>query len=1438
MAYLSQEAAKKDNLSVLNPTQSKTYLRYMLVESESDQDIGLEELPEIEPWKVVLNPPIDQILGFRENKYLVKYKQMSYLHLEWLEEKEVCEEPRNGKAKLNRFLKDRLNRASLEDSKFFDPSFTEVDRVLCTTEIFPVIHPRQACLIEDKWQGKCAVVLSKLMNFRKGNFPYGIPFLYPIEASMTGGEYFLRTVKYPVDFSTIHNRLYNSYYSFPIEFWKDLGFVFKNCQLCVPDRLSPIRVICDTLRGLAIHYYKQWHSPEYGKYSLRWVTLIPGLDINSPDLLTTDIDSTDFTVSEEEEDYSLNEQHLTPSELELYNLDSEVDKLYLVKWKTLSYTEVNWEPESLLSCPDKITEFCRYNKALDTVVRQEMTDLNNTFSKFMGVLSDKKRYNPNGAQVQMLLNSLDFPTYDHKNVIHSMSKSPVFKENRQLREYQITGLNWLLHNWSSKRNSILADEMGLGKTVQAIALINTLAMAFKLRGPYLVLAPLSTLAHWKKTAEDWTTINTVIYHDANGSEGRDTCRKYELFYTDIMKRGGLSDKSRLVKFNLLITSFEVFMQDYSKFFTEIPFQMIVIDEAHRLKNKHAKILQFLRELSCKRFLLMTGTPLQNNTEELWSLLNFIEPKEFSSLGQFLQHYGNLETHEQVEELQENIKPYLLRRLKEEVEKSIPPLQETIIDVELTNLQKTYYRAIYERNRNFLCKGTATPQLSNMEMQLRKCCNHPFMIKGVQQSLSSSLTEEEKLKKMIDSSGKMVLLDKLLPKLKSQGKKVLIFSQFTQMLNLLEEYLHSKFYKYERLDGSVKASDRTASIERFNQNEQQIDVFLLSTRAGGLGINLTSAQVVIIFDSDWNPQNDVQATARAHRIGQTEEVQVYRLVTARTYEAQMFERASKKLGLDQAVFAKENKAEIENLLKYGAYSILEEDSSKSQQFFESNIDEILQASRVVNYNLINRCYSFSKSSFVSHGADASINIDDPNFWNKILPPQTSLSSRLLTKLNDRSFDAASQCDEFFDELELAVNDIIAGRNSMEGINEDEDVLTTLLYQVTQTKIFPRARRHAASKWMNELTRPTRRFNRILRVDSPKLVSESEEEGKEPGKRKVTSFGGTGILCTHCEKEGCKFICSGPCKRGFHTKCKNKELDPNHDSTLPENEEIGVLETIGWKCKDCEENIANCFQCGKKGKFIGHQEEKNDEIVVKCSLNGCGKFYHIDCLSAKPKKRFMCPWHYCVQCNATGNSKALLQCTRCPKAYHLRCYTRNVVRLNKKFIVCHQHKQPNKPPIYPSQKAQMKEIVQQLKLKVAEFSQKYSCLSIIEEVKEPPIKKKNKKEKKEKKDKKEKKKEKKGKETEVNSKPTTVDLYLKHNLSPPEECDYKNYQQEWCRYCGARKSHWGSGPWGRRTLCEVHSSEWIQKKLPEVQNTQMPEVPMYPSKNTELAFLSKR
>ena len=311
--------------------------------------------------------------------------------------------------------------------------------------------------------------------------------------------------------------------------------------------------------------------------------------------------------------------------------------------------------------------------------------------------------------------------------------------------------------------------------------------------------------------------------------------------------------------------------------------------------------------------LLTGTPLQNNVEELFSLLNFLEPEQFNSSQAFLTEFGNLKTDEQVDKLKALLKPMMLRRLKEDVEKNLAAKEETIIEVELTNIQKKYYRAILERNFAFLSKGSTTsanvPNLLNTMMELRKCCNHPYLVKGAEDMIIRETKEKEQKsdldifdihKLMVQSSGKLVLLDKLLPKLKQNGHKVLVFSQMIKVLDILEDYLIHRRYLYERLDGRITGIMRQEAIDRFSKPDSDRFVFLLCTRAGGLGINLTAADTVIIYDSDWNPQNDLQAQARCHRIGQSKAVKVYRLITRNSYEREMFDRASLKLGLDKAV----------------------------------------------------------------------------------------------------------------------------------------------------------------------------------------------------------------------------------------------------------------------------------------------------------------------------------------------------------------------------------------------------------------------------------------------------------------------------------------------------------------------------------------------------------
>lgn len=325
-------------------------------------------------------------------------------------------------------------------------------------------------------------------------------------------------------------------------------------------------------------------------------------------------------------------------------------------------------------------------------------------------------------------------------------------------------------------------------------------------------------------------------------------------------------------------------------------------------------------------------------------------------------------------------------------------------VELTNIQKKYYRAILERNFQFLSKGGTyanMPNLMNTMMELRKCCIHPFLIKSAEEQIMQEYRgqhgdeSDAQIKCMIQASGKLVLIDKLLPRLKADGHRVLIFSQMVRCLDILEDYIVQKKYPFERIDGRVRGNLRQAAIDRFSKPDSDRFVFLLCTRAGGLGINLTAADTVIIFDSDWNPQNDLQAQARCHRIGQSKSVKVYRLICRNTYEREMFDKASLKLGLDKAVLQSMNrgqnstgdgpltKKEVEELLRKGAYGAVMDDDNAGDKFCEEDIEQILlRRTQVITIETAEaKGSTFSKASFASSENRSDIEIDDPNFWEK-------------------------------------------------------------------------------------------------------------------------------------------------------------------------------------------------------------------------------------------------------------------------------------------------------------------------------------------------------------------------------------------------------------------------------------------------------------------------
>ncbi|XP_070077615.1 chromodomain-helicase-DNA-binding protein 7 isoform X5 [Equus przewalskii] len=576
-------------------------------------------------------------------------------------------------------------------------------------------------------------------------------------------------------------------------------------------------------------------------------------------------------------------------------------------------------------------------------------------------------------------------------------RSREYKNNNKLREYQLEGVNWLLFNWYNMRNCILADEMGLGKTIQSITFLYEIYLK-GIHGPFLVIAPLSTIPNWEREFRTWTELNVVVYHGSQAS--RRTIQLYEMYFKD--PQGRVIKGS--YKFHAIITTFEMILTDCPEL-RNIPWRCVVIDEAHRLKNRNCKLLEGLKMMDLEHKVLLTGTPLQNTVEELFSLLHFLEPSRFPSETTFMQEFGDLKTEEQVQKLQAILKPMMLRRLKEDVEKNLAPKEETIIEVELTNIQKKYYRAILEKNFTFLSKGGGqanVPNLLNTMMELRKCCNHPYLINGAEEKILEEFKETHnadspdfQLQAMIQAAGKLVLIDKLLPKLKAGGHRVLIFSQMVRCLDILEDYLIQRRYPYERIDGRVRGNLRQAAIDRFSKPDSDRFVFLLCTRAGGLGINLTAADTCIIFDSDWNPQNDLQAQARCHRIGQSKSVKIYRLITRNSYEREMFDKASLKLGLDKAVLqsmsGRENatngvqqlsKKEIEDLLRKGAYGALMDEEDEGSKFCEEDIDQILlRRTHTITIESEGKGSTFAKASFVASGNRTDISLDDPNFWQK-------------------------------------------------------------------------------------------------------------------------------------------------------------------------------------------------------------------------------------------------------------------------------------------------------------------------------------------------------------------------------------------------------------------------------------------------------------------------
>uniref|UniRef100_A0A5B7BE01 Protein CHROMATIN REMODELING 4 n=1 Tax=Davidia involucrata TaxID=16924 RepID=A0A5B7BE01_DAVIN len=581
-----------------------------------------------------------------------------------------------------------------------------------------------------------------------------------------------------------------------------------------------------------------------------------------------------------------------------------------VKWTGLPYDECTWE-------------------RIDEPVIAKSSHLIDLFNRFECQTLEK-----DAIKADTLRRKGDC----QQSEIVTLTEQPKELEGGSLFPHQLEALNWLRKCWHKSKNVILADEMGLGKTVSACAFISSLYFEFKAKLPCLVLVPLSTMPNWMAEFALWApNINVVEYHGC--AKARAIIRQYEWHASD---PNGFNKKTASYKFNVLLTTYEMVLADSSNL-RGVPWEVLVVDEGHRLKNSSSKLFSLLNTFSFQHRVLLTGTPLQNNIGEMYNLLNFLQPASFPSLSSFEEKFNDLTTAEKVDELKKLVAPHMLRRLKKDAMQNIPPKTERMVPVELSSIQAEYYRAMLTKNYQILRnigKGVAQQSMLNIVMQLRKVCNHPYLIPGTEpDSGSVEFLHEMRIK----ASAKLTLLHSMLKLLHKEGHRVLIFSQMTKLLDILEDYLTIEFgpRTFDRVDGSVSVADRQAAITRFNQDKSRF-VFLLSTRSCGLGINLATADTVIIYDSDFNPHADIQAMNRAHRIGQSKRLLVYRLVVRASVEERILQLAKKKLMLDQLFVNKSgSQKEVEDILRWGTEELFNDSSSitgKDTSENHSNKDE--------------------------------------------------------------------------------------------------------------------------------------------------------------------------------------------------------------------------------------------------------------------------------------------------------------------------------------------------------------------------------------------------------------------------------------------------------------------------------------------------------------------
>nr|XP_057910751.1 chromodomain-helicase-DNA-binding protein 5 isoform X1 [Doryrhamphus excisus] len=691
-----------------------------------------------------------------------------------------------------------------------------------------------------------------------------------------------------------------------------------------------------------------------------------------------------------------------------HSFDKDSDVHYLIKWRDLPYDQCTWEVDDF-DIPEYDSHKASYWDHREQILGEDQRPL--VVRKGKKEDHRKREIPPDAPIIDPTIKFEHQPWY-------------INATGGTLHPYQLEGLNWLRFSWAQSTDTILADEMGLGKTVQTIVFLYSLYKEGHSKGPFLVSAPLSTIINWEREFEMWAPDFYVVTYTGD-KDSRATIRENEFTFEDSAVKLGRKafrmKKDTPIKFHVLLTSYELITIDQA-ILGSITWACLVVDEAHRLKNNQSKFFRILNGYKIYYKLLLTGTPLQNNLEELFHLLNFLTQERFNNLEGFLEEFADISKEDQIKKLHDLLGPHMLRRLKADVFKNMPAKTELIVRVELSPMQKKYYKFILTRNFEALNSKGGGNQVSllNIMMDLKKCCNHPYLfpVAAVEAPVLPNGSYDGNL--LVKSSGKLTLLQKMLKKLKDEGHRVLIFSQMTKMLDLLEDFLEFEGYKYERIDGGITGGLRQEAIDRFNAPGAQQFCFLLSTRAGGLGINLASADTVIIYDSDWNPHNDIQAFSRAHRIGQNKKVMIYRFVTRGSVEERITQVAKRKMMLTHLVVrpglgsktGSMSKQELDDILKFGTEELFKDEMEAARtmgdnkdgeegnviHYDDDAISKLLDRSQDATedteiQNMNEYLSSFKVAQYVVKEEDGEEEVEreiikqeenvDPDYWEKLL-----------------------------------------------------------------------------------------------------------------------------------------------------------------------------------------------------------------------------------------------------------------------------------------------------------------------------------------------------------------------------------------------------------------------------------------------------------------------